>query len=231
MSIEICGPGCKRRPVGRLYFQNGGVHCAFDYTRHLECLLRGWCRLYPQLGHIEMDRVVLAVARCRSKTTQGPCASITSLACGEKLEPAAGEGCGGQLYGWPKVRKEGREALYLVKFYLPRFHNLSLDDKVSTILHELHHIHPKFNGQFRSFGGRNWAHGNSHGELERMFECLKRDILKRIDPFCNVFLNCRFHALLKRFGDVYGDHVVLSPAEVAPAVLYGTRWDTPRADA
>lgn len=216
MSIEICGQGCKRRRAARVCFQNGGVHSAFDYTEHLECLLRSWCRLYPQLGHIDMGRVVLAVAKCRSKSTRGTYASIISLVFPQGREADVG---GGRLYHWPKVRKEGREALYLIKFYLPRFHNLTLEDKVSTILHELHHIHPKFNGEFRSFGGRQWAHGGSHGKFDRMFDCLKRDILKRIDPFCHLFLNCKFRTLLKRFGDIYGDRVVFSPIDGPAAVL------------
>ena len=52
-----------------------------------------------------------------------------------------------------------------------------------------------------------------------MFECLKRDILKNLDPFCDLFLNCRFRTLLKRFGDVCGDRLTFSRAGEKVAFL------------
>jgi len=215
MNIEVCGPGCKTKPVGRVYFRNGGI-CAFDYTGHLECLIRRWCRRYPQLGHIEMDRVVVSIAKCRSRSARGLYATISSL---RFPNARSDKKTNGRVYRWPCVKKGGREALYLIKFYLPRFHDLSLDDKVTTILHELHHIHPKFNGEFRSFPGRNWAHGGSQRKYERMFECLKRDILKRSDPFETLFLNCRFRTLLRRFGDVYGHRLSFNRHVAKPDCL------------
>lgn len=214
MSIEVCGPGGEARGIGRVQFPDGGGHSAFDYTGHLECLIRRWCQRYRQLGHIEMDRVVLSVAKCRSKSSRGLQASISSL---RFPNGRCEENGSGRVYRCPRVKKGGREALYLIKFYLPRFHDLSVEDKVGTILHELYHIHPKFNGELRCFAGRNWAHGASHKKYEMMFKCLKRDILKRRDPFTDVFLNCKFRALLKRFGDVYADRLIFTRPVEKPA--------------
>ncbi len=216
MTIEVCGPGCRSKRAGRLHFADGDSHCEFDYTEHLEGLIRRWCRRYPQLGHIEMDRVVLSVAKCRSRSARGLYASVASLAFQDERVSHGTDGC---MYSWPRVLKNGREALYLVKFYLPRFHNLSYENKIATILHELYHIHPRFNGEFRCFPGRNWAHGGSRTQFERMFASLKRDILKRSDPFTELFLNCRFRTLVERFGDVYGDRLYLSRSCDRPASL------------
>lgn len=208
MAIEICGPGSKKRRSGRVCFKNGGTSTVFDYTGHLECLIRRWCRRYPALGHIDMERVVLVAAACRSRSRRGTYASIMSLRYpyGRSLKSRSG-----RLGKWPTVKKDGRDALYLIKFYLPRFHNLNVEEKVSTILHELFHINPKFNGEFRCFDGRNWAHGGCEAEFEKLYEPLKRDILKKRSPFRELFLGCRFPTLLKRFGDIYADRVVLSP--------------------
>ncbi len=209
-TIQVCGGQPKKRQLGRVYFKDGGIKCTFDYTGHLDALIGSWCRRYPQLGHIDMDRVILTVAKCRSTSRRGIYASVTSLRFPEGTQSGA-NGKRKHMYRWPKVRKNGRQALYLIKFYLPRFHNLSLEEKVATILHELYHIHPKFNGEFRTFSGRHWAHGNSRGKFEKMYESLKRDILKRSSPLREMFLNCRFHTLLKRYGNIYGDRLTLSP--------------------
>lgn len=207
MTIEVRRNGRKIRPIGRVHFRNGGQRCCFSYTGHLESLIRSWCRRYRQLGHIDMDRVILSVAKCRSRSRKGVYASIMSLKYpdGRVKKPFRG-----RAYQWGEVRKNGKAALYLIKIYLPRFHNMSIDEKVSTILHELHHIHPKFNGELRRFDGSHWAHGKSQRDFEAMFECLKRDIMKRLSPMCELFLNCRFLSLLKRFGDVYGDRLIMT---------------------
>ncbi len=211
MAIEVCAPGCKRPTTGVTYFHDGGMRCRFNYTEHMDHLIRCWAEQYPQLSHIDMDRVVLSLAKCRSKKCKGVYANITSLRfpCGaDRLER------NGRIYRWPKILKNGHEALYLLRFYLPRFHDLAFADKVTTILHELHHIDPKFNGEFRRFDGRRWAHGSSQKSFEAMFASLQRDVMKRMDPMGELFLNCRFATLLKRVGDVYGDrYTSIAPYE------------------
>jgi len=202
MSTEVCAPGGRRRIAGLVHFRDSGKRCCFNYTDHLDQLIRNWCSQYPELSHIDMDRVILSVARCRSGSGHGVYANITSL----KFPFGPGKpNRADRVCRWPKVTKNGCEALYLIRFYLPRFHNLSFEAKVTTILHELYHIQPKFNGEFRNFGGKHWAHGPSQEAFDRMFAPLTREILKAGDPVCDLFLNCHFAALLKRVGDVYGD--------------------------
>jgi len=217
MATEVCAPGRKRRTARLLYFRDGGKHSSFNYTEHLDNLIGEWICRYPQLKHLDMDRVVLSLGRCRSRSYRGEYANITSLRFPYGDEPRR---CGDKIYRWPTILKNGRAALYLIKFYLPRFHNLSFEDKVSTILHELHHIDPKFNGRFRNFGGRHWAHGPSQNSFERMYESLKRDIMGNPGRFCELFLHCRFSTLLKRFGDVYGDtYACLRSYEQKPSIV------------
>lgn len=209
MSIEVCGPGLARRAAGTVCFRDSGYRCRLNYTEHLEHLIRSWAARYPQLSHIDMDRVVLSIAKCRSPKCRGVYANIMSL----RFPGGATEvSRNGAVYRLPRIIKNGSEALYLVRFYLPRFQDLPLADKIATILHELHHIEPKFNGCFRNFGGKRWAHGASQKAFERMFESLQHDVLKHMDPMADLFLNCRFAGLLQRFGDIYGDRY----ASIAP---------------
>ena len=67
---------------------------------------------------------------------------------------------------------DGREMLYVLNFYLPRFLDLSFREKLTTIAHELLHIGPKFDGDLRRFAGRCYAHSHSHAEFDAQAEQL-----------------------------------------------------------
>ena len=51
-------------------------------------------------------------------------------------------------------------------FYLPRFMNLDFREKLITVLHELWHISPDFNGDIRRHAGRYHAHTHSQAEYD-----------------------------------------------------------------
>jgi len=199
MTVEVRAAGRKPRQPGVVRFRNGGTRCCFNYTEHLEHVIRSWCLRYPQLQHIDMDRVVVSVVRCRSRRP-GVYAAIASLRYPRgRAERAVCRTC-----RWPVWSKNGADCLYLLRFFLPRFHNLPVHEKVATILHELHHIHPRFNGEFRRFEGRNWAHGRSRKDFERLYSDLKSDIMEQKDSMHELFLETSFATLMRRFGDVYG---------------------------
>ena len=67
---------------------------------------------------------------------------------------------------------EGREMLYILNFYLPRFLDLPFREKLTTILHELWHIGPKFDGDVRRLGKRCFAHGSSQKQYDTYIEAL-----------------------------------------------------------
>jgi len=182
-------------------FRDGGSRCSFNYTSHLEHVIRLWCSRYPQLCHIDMDRVLVSVVKCRTRLVSGTCATITSLRYPTGRASFETPAQAPQL---ERIFKDGREVLYLVKFFLPRFHDLPLGKKVETILHELHHVDPKFNGELRTFGGARWAHGSSQKAFEKTYETLRQEVLAHLDPLDELFLNCSFAALLRRYGDIYG---------------------------
>ena len=62
--------------------------------------------------------------------------------------------------------------LYILNFYLPRFLDLPFREKLTTMLHELWHIGPKFDGDVRRLGGRCFAHGSSQKQYDAHVEAL-----------------------------------------------------------
>src|SRR5690606_31172647 len=114
-----------------------------------------------------------------------------------------------RLYGCqPICDPSGREYLYLLSFYLPRFLNHSLEEKLSTVLHELWHISPAFDGDLRRHPGRCYAHGHSQQEYDERVEVLARKWLA-LDPPYGVysFLEATFDELLAQHGRVYGRRI------------------------
>jgi len=76
-SAKPAGPKTDR--CGTVRFRNSRRRCRLDYTTHLECLIRLWCQRYPQLQHVDMDRVVVSLVKYRAARAGGFPASITSL--------------------------------------------------------------------------------------------------------------------------------------------------------
>ena len=61
---------------------------------------------------------------------------------------------------------------YVMDFYVPVFFNLSFREKLVTVLHELYHISPKFDGELRTFKGRSYQHGPSKEKYDNYMEYL-----------------------------------------------------------
>ena len=68
---------------------------------------------------------------------------------------------GGRMHTFRRKRRwriqrlydpDGREMLYILTFYLPRFLDLPLREKLTTVLHELWHVGPEFDGDVRRLG-------------------------------------------------------------------------------
>ena len=64
--------------------------------------------------------------------------------------------------------------LYLLSFYLPRFCDQPCPEKLATIVHELWHIGPRFDGDLRRLAGRCYAHGHSEAVFHREMQDFAR---------------------------------------------------------
>ena len=123
-----------------------------------------------QLRHVDMSRVAVSFSQTRRAGSQGMYASLTPLRF-----------AGGQMHTFRRKRRwgiqrlydpDGREMLYILNFYLPRFLDLPFREKLATTLHELWHIGPKFDGDVRRLGGRCFAHGSSQKQYDAHIEAL-----------------------------------------------------------
>ena len=148
----------------------------FDYTEALHKLCRDVCRKLSEFRNIDTELIGYSFSLARNTTTRfGGWASVTplrfesgsSVTVKERLRRVSGPS------GKPEIFKEriyfktppvygadGRELLYIFNVMAPRFLNLSVMEKINTVMHELYHIDPRFNGDVRRFPGRNWQHGN-----------------------------------------------------------------------
>jgi predicted metallopeptidase len=95
-----------------------------------------------EFSHIDSSRIAIRCRRVRSAKAYGVWASCTALG----------------------PRKSG--PLYRILFTVPRFFDRSFEDKLMTVVHEMYHISPNFDGRLRRFKAR----GRWHGPCEKLYD-------------------------------------------------------------
>jgi len=174
----------------------------FDFTLHVRRLCEDVTDRLPELRHVDLSRVAISFSQTRNKTLYGMHASLTPL---RFADGATHMVRGGRRWTVQRLYSvSGREMFYILNFYLPRFFELGFDEKLATILHELWHISPEFNGDVRRYQGRCYAHSRG-GNHDRQAERLARKWLSRRPPEpLYAFLRFDFHHLRHEYGPVIG---------------------------
>ena len=184
--------------------RQSGPHrrAGFDFTMHMRRLCGDIVARLPQFAHIDLERVAISFSQTRKAGRYGMHASLT---------PMRFDGGGTQTVRsgrrWEIQRLldgSGREMLYILSFYLPRFLELDFHDKIITVIHELWHINPNFDGDVRRYDGRCYAHSPS-GDHDARSEKLA-DLWLSLGPPQSVyrFLRLSFGELQQRYGPVFG---------------------------
>ncbi len=102
----------------------------------------------------------------------------------------------------------GTEYFYILYFYVPRFIELSLTQKLETVVHELYHISPDFNGDLRRFQGRCVAHGSSQKKYDFLVRSLVDQWMKQEPPEETWdFLKLGYRELVKIYGGLHGTRI------------------------
>lgn len=182
---------------------HGKKPTGFDFTAAMRRLCVDLVDRLPVLSHIEMSRVAVVFAQARKRVTYGVQASLTPLRFEGGLRTGMRQG---KPYQVQRVLDEqGTEMLYILRFYLPRFLDLPFHEKMVTVLHELWHINPEFNGDLRRYDGRCYAHTSSQREYDARMAVFAKDWLRREPPEeLYAFLQSDFDGLLQHHGKIYG---------------------------
>ena len=188
------------------FFRRDRPPTGFDFTLHMRRLCDDMVARLDQLRHIDMSRVAVSFSQTRRAGSVGMFASLTPLRfAGGRMHTTRCKRHWGiqRLYD-----PDGREMLYILNFYLPRFLDLPLSEKLATTLHELWHIGPKFDGDVRRLGDRCFAHGASKKQYDVHVEALLDRWLALGPPeSLYEFLRPNFRDLIGRHGRVFGRKV------------------------
>ncbi len=178
----------------------------FDFTASIRRVVSDMVDRLPELAHVDLSRVAFSFAQARKRTRHGIYASLT---------PMRFQGGGlvtkrrGTEYTVQRLfDQRGREMLYVLTFYLPRFMDVDLHEKLVTILHELWHISPDFDGDLRRHPGRCYVHTTSQAEYDAQMQVYANDWLRQSPPpELYEFLQLNFAELFRQHGRVYGTRV------------------------
>ncbi len=132
-----------------------------DFNASMAGLVNQITHQVPDLGHIRPEQVLISATFNRSSRRSGLLAYVLPLKyrAGSPIERRIR---GSKEYHWAMLPllRDGREILYIIYFMLPRFLHLSARERLETVIHELYHISPEFNGDLRRFPGRSALHGS-----------------------------------------------------------------------
>lgn len=184
---------------------------AFDYTAALEAVIQDLTLYLPELAHIRVPQVLVSIAQARRRTRYGHHAKCVPLA---------------EQSGRPTLfRYRGRSILYVLYFYLPRFHDGPfkpwedpLQKRLETVIHECYHIAPAFDGRLRRIGRGRSAHGPSLASYDRkMARLTSRYLAARRDAPLLDFFRVSTFDLARLHGPLKGlripEHQIFSMAD------------------
>ncbi len=184
----------------------------FHFTTHMALLCHDIVARTPDLAHIDLQRVLLCTARARTRRPHGLQAKVTPMRFkhGNSQERRRG-----WTYQVQQYYVNGIEVLYLLSFCLPRFQDISFDEKMITIFHELFHMAPEFNGDLRRHDGRYYQHSPSKKKYDAlMHRYVEAYFATNPDLSLSGFLKYTFEELYERHGSVIG--VVVPAPKLVP---------------
>jgi len=178
----------------------------FDFSLHMQRLCEDMAQRVEPLRHIDMSRVAVAFAQTRKRSSYGMYASLTPLRFPGGTEQTVRRG---RRWRIQRLSDDwGREMLYILRFYLPRFLDLAFREKIVTVVHELWHIGPKFDGDIRRFRGRCQAHSASQAKYDAQVEQVVALWLRQNPPpALYEFLRSGFEELVARHGGIFGRRI------------------------
>lgn len=194
---------------------------SFDYTNAIYRLCQDICSKIPTFQTIDCDRIGYSFSVAKNKQSgYGRLASISPLrfengaivtfkerhittlsALGKRIAVVERR----YFRARTVIGEKGNEILYIFDIMAPRFMNLSVREKLDTVMHELYHISPKFDGDVRRFPGRNWQHGNKKAYDARSQAFSEEWLATDPDPRVYDFLKYNVKELQETYGRIVGN--------------------------
>ncbi|HEY3418532.1 MAG TPA: putative metallopeptidase [Armatimonadota bacterium] len=131
-----------------------------DLSTQLERIIDDLCARVPEFSHINPRRVLVCLTRSRKRTPGGTFAKLVPM---RFSDGSLWKTLHGHCYAFPQIPTAEGEVLYLIYIYIPRFFEQPFERRVLTLIHELYHIAPDFDGTIRRFGTR--SHGGSRAKF------------------------------------------------------------------
>ncbi|MCB0403464.1 MAG: hypothetical protein KDD51_01665 [Bdellovibrionales bacterium] len=181
-----------------------------DFNASMLCLVDEIVRVVPEFHMIRTDRLRVSATFNQSSSRSGLVAYLLPLKYKDG-RPFEHKIRGQRIYhyGMVPVYHNGTELLYIIYFMLPRFLNLSLREKLETVIHELYHVSPHYNGDVRRLKGRSYLHGNSLKAYDRTIAVITDRFLSAShDPETYAFLKGNHSVIRRRFGKIEAMHMV-----------------------
>jgi len=177
----------------------------FDFTGAMRSLCEDIVQRLGEFRHIRMEQVAVTFAQARRLVPYGLQAKLTPLRFeGGRLVTQRR----GKLWTIQRWFSDDVEMLYILTFYLPRFLEQSFREKLITVMHELYHISPAFDGDIRRLEGHYHVHSHSQKAYDRKMEQLADRYLASNPPEpLHRFLRGSFRDLTASHGMVVGIRV------------------------
>jgi len=174
----------------------------FDFSRAMRDLCVDISLRVPEFAHVRMERIAVTFAQTRRRVSHGLQAKLTPLRFeGGSLTTLRR----GRSYQIQRCYAGGVELLYILTFYLPRFQDQPFLEKLITVMHELYHIGPQFDGDIRRLPGHYHVHSHSQKEFDAQMSVLAEAYLGQGPPReLYAFLERSFGELQLQHGRVVG---------------------------
>lgn len=174
----------------------------FDFSRAMRRLCEDLVARLPEFHHVAMDQVVVTFAQARRRVAHGLQAKLTPLRFQNGRMTTHRHG---REWTIQRLYQGEAEMLYILTFYLPRFQDQSFREKLITIVHELFHISPQFDGDIRRLTGHYHVHSHSQKEYDQQMGLLvDQYFATRPSTDLFAFLRLDFRSLLLKHGGVVG---------------------------
>ena len=174
---------------------------SYDLTTELEKVIARLATL-EEFRHIKLTGMILSLTQCRKNSFHGVYAAVKPL----RFESGKREKIREKFrFVWPKFVIDGYIKLYQMIFYIPRFLDVSFEDKLLTIIHEMYHISPRFNGDLRRFPGKNYAHGYSRTEFDKALIPINNKAQKSFNFEQFEFMILNFKELRGKYDSIVGN--------------------------